>query len=69
MLVASVMTRSVVTTEPTCSVASASRLMHDGRGKSIEDVLKKHHNPDALAGQGELTAEELADLVAYLKSL
>jgi len=45
------------------------RLMHDGRGKSIEDVLKKHHNPDALTGQGELTPEELADLVAYLKSI
>jgi cytochrome c peroxidase len=44
-------------------------LLHDGRSKTLEDVLTGPHNPDALVGQGELTAEELRDLVAYLKSL
>jgi len=44
-------------------------LLHDGRARSLKDVLTKHHNPDHLVGQGELTADELADLIAYLNSL
>jgi len=45
------------------------RLLHDGRAHSLEEVLTKYHKPDDLVGQGELTTEELADLIAYLKSL
>ena len=36
---------------------------------TLEDVLTGPHNPDAIVGKGELTAEELKDLVEYLKSL
>lgn len=45
------------------------RLLHDGRAKSLHEVLTKYHNPDAVVGRGELTPQELADLIAYLKSL
>jgi acetoin utilization protein AcuB len=38
MLVESVMTRSVVTVEPTCSVDSAARLMHQGRFRHLPVV-------------------------------
>ena len=43
--------------------------LHDGRAKSLEEALQGPHSPDAIQGQGELTGQELADLVAYLKSL
>ena len=41
-------------------------LLHDGRAKTLREVLTKHHNPDALVGKGELTPAELDDLIAYL---
>ena len=37
--------------------------------KSLEEVLTKSHNPEDVVGNGALTAQELADLIAYLKSL
>lgn len=40
-------------------------LLHDGRARSLEDVLGKLGHPLG----AELTGEELADLVAFLKSL
>lgn len=43
--------------------------LHDGRSKSLEQLLRGPHNPDAIQGRGELTEDELRDLVAYLKSL
>ena len=45
------------------------RLLHDGRAKSLEDLLTGPHSPAAVAGEGKLSEEELADLIAYLKSL
>ena len=45
------------------------RFLHDGRAKSLEAVLTDHHSPDKVAGERPLSEEELADLVAYLKSL
>jgi cytochrome c peroxidase len=42
---------------------------HDGRCKSLEQVLTGPHRPADVAGTGELTDEEIADLVAYLKTL
>jgi YVTN family beta-propeller protein len=44
------------------------RYLHDGRARTLEEVLKKHHTPESLNGQ-ELTAEELSDLLEYLRSL
>lgn len=42
MLVDSIMSRSVVTTEPTCSVESAARLMRNGRFRHLP-VLSRGH--------------------------
>jgi YVTN family beta-propeller protein len=44
-------------------------LLHDGRAKSLEAVLQGPHNPARVTGNGELTPAELADLLAYLRSL
>ncbi|HVA51784.1 MAG TPA: cytochrome c peroxidase [Pirellulales bacterium] len=45
------------------------RLLHDGRAKSLDDLLSGPHNPDQVTGQGELSDDERADLIEYLKSL
>lgn len=45
------------------------RLLHDGRSKSLDDLLAGPHSPDKVTGQGELTDAERADLIAYLKTL
>jgi len=45
------------------------RLLHDGRARTLEDVLTGDHNPAKVTGNGELTPEELRDLIAYLKTL
>ena len=45
------------------------RWLHHGRAKTLEAVLTKYHAPQDVTGAGELTAEELADLIAYLRSL
>lgn len=44
------------------------RFLHDGRATTLEEVLTRHHRPENVAGK-KLTPKELADLVAYLKSL
>jgi YVTN family beta-propeller protein len=43
--------------------------LHDGRAKSLEAILTGPHSPDLLNSRGPLTKGELADLIAYLKSL
>ena len=43
--------------------------LHDGRSRKLRDVLTGPHNPSAVTGLGELTDEELEDLLAYLESL
>jgi len=43
--------------------------LHDGRSRSLEDLLKGPHNPDKVTGNGDLTPDELRDLIEYLKSL
>jgi DNA-binding beta-propeller fold protein YncE len=45
------------------------RLLHDGRAKSLENVLTQWHTPSEIGGGAELTAEQLEQLVAYLKTL
>jgi YVTN family beta-propeller protein len=45
------------------------RYLHDGRARTLEDVLSKHHAPSKVSGTKDLSAEQLSDLVAYLKSL
>jgi YVTN family beta-propeller protein len=43
--------------------------LHDGRAKSLREVLTGPHEPDAVAHRGELSERELEDLIAYLKTL
>lgn len=50
-------------------LVSKVRYMHDGRAKSLESVLKEWHAPEEVTGEGKLTAEQMADLIEYLKSL
>ena len=43
--------------------------LHDGRSKTLRDALSGPHSADNVTGLGELTEQELDDLIAYLKSL
>lgn len=45
------------------------RLLHDGRARSLEDVLTGAHDPDKVTGKGKLDEHELRDLIEYLKTL
>ena len=45
------------------------RLLHDGRAKSLRDVLTKWHTPTEIGGGAELSEEQLDQLIAYLKTL
>jgi len=44
-------------------------LLHDGRAKSLEDLLSGPHDPSKVLGSDPLTDAERRDLVAFLKSL
>jgi YVTN family beta-propeller protein len=41
-------------------------LLHDGRAKSLEQLLRGPHAPEKVTRKGKLTEAELADLIAYL---
>ena len=44
--------------------------LHDGRSKTLREALAGPHRPDAVvSGSGELSDQEMDDLIAYLKSL
>jgi YVTN family beta-propeller protein len=43
--------------------------LHDGRADTLEEVLTRWHRPSQLTGKPDCTEAELADLVAFLKSL
>jgi DNA-binding beta-propeller fold protein YncE len=45
------------------------RFLHDGRASSLEAVVTGAHSPDKVAGTSPLSADEVNDLVEYLKSL
>ena len=46
-------------------VSRRDALLHDGRARSLEDVFQKERHPRGLA----LTPREIADLIAFLKTL
>jgi len=46
-----------------------NRLLHNGRASSIEEVLTRFHSPEKVSGLPPLSADEVADLAAYLRSL
>jgi YVTN family beta-propeller protein len=43
--------------------------LHDGRARTLDEVLTGPHNPAKVTGRGELSAEEMHDLLAYLRAL
>jgi YVTN family beta-propeller protein len=43
--------------------------LHDGRARSLREVLEEPHDPELVTGLGRLSDEELSDLIAYLKTL
>lgn len=43
--------------------------LHDARAATLRDALKGGHSVQEVTGLGELTNQELNDLIAYLKSL
>jgi YVTN family beta-propeller protein len=45
------------------------RWLHDGRAKSLEQLLTGPHDPAKVTGSGSLTDAERSDLIEYLKSL
>jgi cytochrome c peroxidase len=49
--------------------ASRAPYLHDGRAATLRELLTGDHRPEKLVGQGTLTEAELADLIAYLRSL
>jgi DNA-binding beta-propeller fold protein YncE len=48
---------------------SRVKLLHDGRADSLESLLTGPHAPEKVAGTVPLSAEAIADLIEYLKSL
>ncbi len=45
------------------------RYLHDGRTRSLEQLLKEYHSPQKVSGSEALSDQEVEDLIAYLKSL
>lgn len=43
--------------------------LHDGRAKTLESLLTRHHAPEKVTKKGTLSAEELRDLIEYLRQL
>jgi len=50
-------------------VATRGPWLHDGRARTLEELFMKHHRPKALNDTPDLSAEELRDLLAFLRSL
>ncbi|MCA9158876.1 MAG: c-type cytochrome [Planctomycetales bacterium] len=50
-------------------VYQKARLLHDGRAKSLRDVLTKWHTPSEVGDGAELSESQLDQLIAYLKTL
>lgn len=50
-------------------VSNRVRFLHTGSARSLRDVLTGPHNPAQVTGQGELSEQELADLLSYLETL
>jgi cytochrome c peroxidase len=45
------------------------RYLHDGRAKTLDDLLAGPHSPERVSQTRALTVEERSDLIEYLKSL
>jgi YVTN family beta-propeller protein len=54
---------------PLVGVYDRIKYLHHGKAKSLEELLTGPHAPEKVTNNGKLTKDELADLIAYLKSL
>jgi YVTN family beta-propeller protein len=43
--------------------------LHGGQARSLEEVLTKYHSPSKLTGKPDYKPDELADVIAFLKTL
>ena len=43
--------------------------LHDGRAKTLREALSGPHSAENVTGLGEISDQELDDLIAYLKTL
>jgi len=50
-------------------VATRAPYLHDGRTWSLTEVLTKYHRPSQLNGKPDLSPQETADLMTFLRSL
>ena len=50
-------------------VYNRSPFLHTGEAPGLTEVLTKFHRPSQLTGTPDCTPQELADLIAFLKSL
>jgi DNA-binding beta-propeller fold protein YncE/mono/diheme cytochrome c family protein len=50
-------------------VSDRVRFLHTGSARSLRDVLIGPHAPERVTGQGQLSEQELADLLVYLETL
>ena len=46
-----------------------ARYLHHGRAESLDELLTDLHSPAKVSGTRELSTEERADLIEYLRSL
>jgi cytochrome c peroxidase len=54
---------------PLRGVGRRNPYLHDGRARTLEELLTKHHRASTLTRRPDPTPEELADLIAFLRSL
>ncbi len=54
---------------PLRGVGKRAPYLHDASARSLNEVLTKYHRPSQLTGKPDYTDSELADVIAFLKSL
>jgi CxxC motif-containing protein (DUF1111 family) len=62
-------TRLKLRTPPLWGVRDSAPYLHDGRAKTLHEVLTAHNPHDKHGKTSHLKREELDDLVAFLRSL
>jgi YVTN family beta-propeller protein len=62
-------TQSRFDTPALLGVARTAPYLHDGRARTLEEVFTKHNKQQRHGAAHQLTKQELADLMAYLKGL
>ena len=50
-------------------ISRKARWLHNGRARSLEELLTRYHGPEQVSGMPPLKKEELRDLLAFLKSI